>query len=112
MQLTVPLEANTQTVCIGFDLFPEGTIHPHERYNGSEAVDPTHRLSIQIRYGTVHENAQETFWYSTSAQGNNKKLNSLIEFSEDEDGDWIATQPRQFLNGDCSRKRFKTSYTS
>ena len=112
VQLTVPLEANTQTVCVRVDLVPEGTVHPHECINGGEAGDPAHRLSIQIRYRTVHENAQEKFWYRTSAQGNIKKLNSLVDFLEDKDGDWIATQPRRFLNRDYSRKRFKTSYTS
>lgn len=106
------MEANTQTVCVRVDLVPEGTLHPHERINGGEAGDPAHRLSIQIRYRTVHENAQKRFWYRTSAQGNIKKLNSLVDFLEDKDGDWIATQPRRFLDRDYSRKRFKTSYTS
>lgn len=112
MQLTVPLEANTQTVCVWVDRVPEGTVHPHECINGGDAGDPAHRLSIEIRYRTVLENAQEKFWYRTSAQGNIKKLSSLADFLEDNDGDWIATQLRRFLDRDYSRKRFKTLYTS
>jgi len=38
---------------------PEGTVHPHECISGGEAGDPAHRLSIQIRYRTIYENAQE-----------------------------------------------------
>ncbi|KAL8718407.1 MAG: hypothetical protein Q9225_004450 [Loekoesia sp. 1 TL-2023] len=111
VQLTVPLKANTQTVSIQVDLVPEGTVHPHECIDGGEAGDPAHRLSIQVRYRTMHENAQEEFWYRTSAQGNIKKLNSLVDFLENKDRDWTAQQSRRFLDRNCSRKRFKTSYT-
>ncbi|KAL2041189.1 hypothetical protein N7G274_006133 [Stereocaulon virgatum] len=85
VQLTVPLEANTQTVYVGVDLVPKGTVHVHECINGCEAVNPADRLSIQIRYRIVHENAQEKFWYRTLAQGSIEKLNSLVDFLEDKD---------------------------
>ncbi len=112
VQLTIPLKANTQTVWVRADLVPEGTYHPHECINGGEADDPAHRLSIQIRYRTIHENTPEESRFRTSGQGNIKKLNSLVDFLEDKDEDWIAKQPRRFLDRDHSRKRFKTSYTS
>ncbi|KAL6718105.1 hypothetical protein ACLMJK_004191 [Lecanora helva] len=111
-QLTIPLKANTQTVCVRVDLVPEGTYHPYKCINGGEADDPAHRLSIQIRYRTIHENTPEESWFRTSGQGNIKKFNSLVDFLEDKDEDWIAKQPRRFLDRDHSRKRFKTSYTS
>lgn len=85
MQLTVPLKVNTQTVSVRVNLVPEGTVHPHECINGGEAGNPAHHLSIQVRYRTMHENAQEEFWYRTSVQGNIKKLNSLVDFLEDKD---------------------------
>ncbi len=102
VQLTVPLGSEySNSLCSGRTC-SRGTVHPHECFNGGEAGDPAHRLSIQIRYRTVHGNAQEKFWYRTSAQGKIKKVNSLVDFLEDKDGDWVATQQRRFLDRDYS----------
>lgn len=87
MQLRVPLESEHSKNCVQADLTPEVTVHPHECINGGEAGDSAYRLSIQIRYKTMHENAQEKCWDRTPAQCNIKKLNSLTDFLEDKDGD-------------------------
>ena len=112
LKMYIPMKANPQTVWIRADLVPEGTYHPHECINGGEADDPAHRLSIQIKYRTIHENTPEGFWFRTSGQARIKQLNSLVDFLEDKDEDWIAQQPRRFLDRDHSRGRLKISYTS
>ena len=112
LKMYIPMKANPQTVWIRADLVPEGTYHPHECINGGEADDPAHRLSIQIKYRTIHENTPEEFWFRTSGQARIKQLNSLVDFLEDKDEDWIAQQPRRFLDRGHSRGRLKISYTS
>jgi hypothetical protein len=112
VQISVPLEANIQTVFVHASLVPEGTVHPHECIKDGEASDPAHRLGIKVKYKIRDGNTGKEFWSRTSGDCNIKKLNSLVDFLEDKDEDWTENQPRRFLDRNHARKRFKKSYTS
>lgn len=112
VQITVPMEADVETVSIQASIVPEGTTHEHECIRkGGEVDDPAHRLGIMVKCNTLHGESK-VLWSATSGDCNIKKLNSLVDFLEDKDDDWMESQSRRFLDKNYSRGRYRVSYTS
>jgi hypothetical protein len=64
-----------------------------------------------VKYNTLH-GGSKVLWSVTSGDYNIKKLNSLVDFLEDKDDDWMESQSRRFLDKNYSRGRYRVSYTS
>ena len=104
----LPKDVNFNSLWIWCDLREKGTKYPECCAVKPQESDPVTRLGIFVKYSIIAVCESKEFWYKFLTKKHAKKVNTLVDYLNDDNSEYTSNQPRRFIKSSKSKSGIYT----
>jgi hypothetical protein len=104
----LPKDVDFNSLWIWCDLREKGTKHPECCAVKPQESDPVTRLGIFVKYSVIAVRESKEFWYKFLTEKHTKKVNTLVDYLDDDNSEYTSNQPRRFIESSKSKSGIYT----